>query len=420
MELNRRVDELEAEFKVVKNEVQAVLLDIRERVLSHYDNPFQVIEASAPAASRGGGESVMGAIGAGESEKKSVETADAGSKSEGEKKMEDDVNSKLKALADELEAQKKANLPGQGQQPTMPGVPDSPFGMPGQQPGFGPEQPGQGMMPGQQFAPQGMPGVMQAGGPAPMGLPQQQAPGAPLPGPRAGAGREPAGRGAADRGSPPAARPGRRPPGEREGPRAGRDEGRRDLRRKGKEDEEREEDREDTRDEAKKDPRRASRGEGREDGRKDARREAGEEADKDRHPPREADRVRADGPSVEPAGAPPLQQAQVEPVQQINLMTLIGLVRWVERSVKKIGKERVEAIVEIYRTAGYLPSSCKDIIPQVIRLADDERPEGAVTMGDSISVLLQLDSLLGGKFRTEAAVLATLFDEEGGYPWTKQ
>ena len=105
---------------------------------------------------------------------------------------------------------------------------------------------------------------------------------------------------------------------------------------------------------------------------------------------------------------------------QVNLMTLIGLVRWVEKSIKKVGKERVQAVVEIYRTAGYLPASCKDIIPQVIRLAEDEKPDGAITMGDSINVLLQLDSLLGGKFKTESAVLSTLFDEDGGYPWTKQ
>ncbi len=112
--------------------------------------------------------------------------------------------------------------------------------------------------------------------------------------------------------------------------------------------------------------------------------------------------------------------ADATPSPQLNLMTLIGLVRWVEKSIKKIGKERTEAIVEIYRTAGYLPSNCKEIIPQIVRLADDEKPEGSITMGDSISVLLQLDSLLGGKFRTESAVLSTLFGDDGGYPWTKQ
>jgi len=101
-------------------------------------------------------------------------------------------------------------------------------------------------------------------------------------------------------------------------------------------------------------------------------------------------------------------------------MTLVGLVRWVEKSIRKIGKERVEAIVEIYRTAGYLPSNYSDTIPQIVKLAEDEKPEEPVTMGDSISVLLQLDSLLGGKFKTESAVLATLFGEEEGYPWTKQ
>ncbi len=115
-----------------------------------------------------------------------------------------------------------------------------------------------------------------------------------------------------------------------------------------------------------------------------------------------------------------IEEAAPQASQQVNLMTLVGLVRWVEKSIKKIGKERVEAIVEIYRTAGYLPSSYNDTIPQIIRLAEDEKPEGPVSMGDSINVLLQLDNLLGGKFKAESAVLATLFGEEGGYPWTKQ
>ena len=101
-------------------------------------------------------------------------------------------------------------------------------------------------------------------------------------------------------------------------------------------------------------------------------------------------------------------------------MTLVGLVRWVERSIKAIGKEKVEAIVEIYRTAGYLPTSYSEVIPQVVRLSDDVQAGNAVTMGDSINVLLQLDSLLGGKFKTESAILSTLFDDDGGYPWTKQ
>ena len=114
------------------------------------------------------------------------------------------------------------------------------------------------------------------------------------------------------------------------------------------------------------------------------------------------------------------EEESAEDQNEVNLMTLIGLVRWVEKSIKKIGKEKVEAIVEIYRTAGYLPSSYKDTIPQIILLADDEKPEGSVSMGDSISVLLQLDGLLGGKFKTESAVLSTLFGDDGDYPWTKQ
>ena len=78
--------------------------------------------------------------------------------------------------------------------------------------------------------------------------------------------------------------------------------------------------------------------------------------------------------------------------------------------------------MELYETAGYFPAGYyKEIIPQITRLAGDDakEPDGEVTMGDSISVLLQLDSLLGEKFKTESAVLSTLFDGNGGFPWTK-
>lgn len=105
---------------------------------------------------------------------------------------------------------------------------------------------------------------------------------------------------------------------------------------------------------------------------------------------------------------------------KLNLLTLAGLARWAERSVGKIGKERVESIVEIYGTAGnYFPESYKETITHIISLTDGENTNGPVAIWDSISVLLQLDSLLEGNFKNEAAALSTLFDDGGGYPWTK-
>ncbi|MBM3131904.1 MAG: hypothetical protein FJZ95_02575 [Chloroflexi bacterium] len=383
MELSRRIDELEAELKIVKNEVQTVLLDIRERVLSHYDNPFQVIETAPPK--KAGEDAVVGAAAPVMSEPP-VEKRSAES-SEGAKKMEETVGpNQLKALADQLESQKQAfeqyKREALSAQPPTPLTSQAPFApaaqaMPGigsmpmsgapwpAMPVFPMAQPMQGMA--QQ--PIQLPPVVQGAQP-----PQQhhhfQA-GHPKTKPPMGRGGEgtptppPEGRGPAP--GQQGARPGlRRAPGEKEGtagmekPGLARQAHPADLRRS------------------------------------------------------EVKMEQREKPEKKDEKAPAAEETQV------NLMTLIGLVRWVEKSIKKVGKERVQAIVEIYRTAGYLPASCKDIIPQVIRLAEDEKPDGAITMGDSINVLLQLDSLLGGKFKTESAVLSTLFDEDGGYPWTKQ
>jgi hypothetical protein len=49
MELNNKVAKLEDELKVLKNEVQAVLLDLRENYLTH-ENPFSYTSSAASPA----------------------------------------------------------------------------------------------------------------------------------------------------------------------------------------------------------------------------------------------------------------------------------------------------------------------------------------------------------------------------------
>lgn len=386
MELSRRVDELEAELKIVKNEVQTVLLDIRERILSHYENPFQVIEAAAPK--KAGDATVAGAAAPVPAEAPPAPAEKKGPEpGEGAKKMQEAIGpNEFKALSDQLETQKQAfeqhkreSLNAQPAAPAVPpySIPQTMAGFPPQAvPPMGPGMWGAGGLPNMAASLPPTPEPAQAP-PAAYTMPSPSQPmqhhhfqGArPATGPR---GKPPEGRGEIE-------------PGGTRGPAPGQQ------------------------------------------GPRPLRRETGEKGEKEgpttggpgfgRRFPLERRGTGEGKPETAAKGEKKEEKATED--TQVNLMTLIGIVRWVEKSIKKVGKERVEAIVEIYRTAGYLPASCKDIIPQVIRLAEDEKPEGVVSMGDSISVLLQLDSLLGGKFKTESAVLSTLFDENGGYPWTK-
>lgn len=411
-ELNQRVDELEGEFKIVKNEIQSVLLDIRERVLSYHDNPFQTVQVKAPGAQKESDDSGTVTVGGSGSGPGAVS-------SEGARKMEEQ-SGELKALMDQLERERNAlneqkqaavaaqeaakavqatqsAIPAEAvagppptaqpmQQPMQPPMQQQPIQPPMQLPMQQSMQ--QPMMQPPMQQPMQMPPMMPAF--PPMVMPAAQAGqgtsgtqqhththhGTPGPGPAPSKRYEAPGReeGFVPRG-PLASGPGSRPvrvSDDREGRKE--DEGRRPSAR---------------------------------------RMPSGS--------PRALERWAEERSRDETSSKSERNDAVAEQkIPEVNLMTLVGLVRWVEKSVNEIGKGKVEAIVEIYRTAGYLPSSYNNVIPQIIRLSEEVPIGKPVTMGDSIKVLLQLDSLLGGKFKTESAVLATLFGEDGGYPWTKQ
>ncbi len=417
MELSQRVDELEAELKIVKNEVQAVLLDIRERILSYYDNPFQIIEAKSGGSKGDVDASIIGGGGS-DGGKTDASPAAPQAQAPSQAPLEptrpaaavEAESGQMKALMDQMERERKAleqekELLNQERQLAQTVSAQQSLGA---QPGMG--IPGQGMpMQGMAQPMQQTPMMMQPPMQAPMGqMPMGQMPIQPGMGPimaqpmqgglptqggmpvqhqhthNRGGAESPEGDGYSERrGYPDYQETGNY----REGGTNRRSSGAQGSRKPGRELEER-----------------GSTGSRRSD-KFDRRKSSGARwSEKDREKQEETS---------------PEEESTAQETSQVNLMVLVGLVRWVEKSIRKIGKDRVEAIIEIYRTAGYLPAGYNDTIPQVIRLAEDEKPEEPVSMGDSINVLLQLDNLLGGKFKAESAVLATLFGEEGGYPWTK-
>ena len=104
---------------------------------------------------------------------------------------------------------------------------------------------------------------------------------------------------------------------------------------------------------------------------------------------------------------------------ELDLAMVIRLARWAEESVKKVGKEKVERLLEIYQGTKYLSQRAREIILGLVHLVDEEKPEGQVTIRSCIGMLLQLDSILGGNYRKEQALLSLLLDNEEGELWTK-
>jgi hypothetical protein len=103
----------------------------------------------------------------------------------------------------------------------------------------------------------------------------------------------------------------------------------------------------------------------------------------------------------------------------MDLTTIAELARWTESSIRRVGKERVKAIVDIYQMMGYLPLNLKELLLQLIRLAEEEGLQEQVKMRDFLPILIQLDTLLGQNLKTESAVLSLLFEGEENFSWKR-
>ncbi len=110
----------------------------------------------------------------------------------------------------------------------------------------------------------------------------------------------------------------------------------------------------------------------------------------------------------------PLRPVQADEPRNgtLDLTSIAGLARWADSAINRIGRRRIEAIVEIYRMTGHLSPGLDEVLLQLTQLADAEEPEGRITMRECIVVLVQLESLLGRGGRSETALLSLLLDEK--------
>ena len=103
--------------------------------------------------------------------------------------------------------------------------------------------------------------------------------------------------------------------------------------------------------------------------------------------------------------------------KKIDLSLVLMLARWAEEGIKRIGKKKVEGILEIYELAGHLPPDLKEILLKLIHLSDTEEPQDKVTIKDLLAVLLQLDALVGKNQRVDLKLLSLLLG--GEELWTR-
>ena len=99
--------------------------------------------------------------------------------------------------------------------------------------------------------------------------------------------------------------------------------------------------------------------------------------------------------------------------RRIDLATLATLGNWADRSARRIGRERVEAILDVYQVTGYLPQNLKEVLLRLLALDNAPVNEEEISLRDCITVLLELNGIVIGHSRTEAAMLSLLVNANG-------
>ncbi len=137
------------------------------------------------------------------------------------------------------------------------------------------------------------------------------------------------------------------------------------------------------------------------------------EPDPEDEPPPRVEKPGADE-RVRPSGTPgePVEEPPPPPRHRMSLVTIAGLNQWVDQTTAKMGKERVEALVEVCYTMGRLSPSLRETLIRLVQLSQVKSCPLPVTAKDYLAVLVQLENLLGRSTQSETALLSFL--EEGG------
>jgi hypothetical protein len=77
----------------------------------------------------------------------------------------------------------------------------------------------------------------------------------------------------------------------------------------------------------------------------------------------------------------------------LDLMTIAGLAQWCDRALKKIGKENLETLVQVSELTGRVNKETKDILMAILPLFDSNKDE-VISAKEIVSLLAQLDGLL--------------------------
>ncbi len=110
---------------------------------------------------------------------------------------------------------------------------------------------------------------------------------------------------------------------------------------------------------------------------------------------------------------PKAHLATTEPVASgpvLSPITVSAMVRWAEKSVKRLGRPRTETIVDVAEMMGLLCPQLKQLIGKLVSNEPDSAG-GDASGRDYLDSLLEITSLLGRDNSAETALLSVLISE---------
>ena len=78
----------------------------------------------------------------------------------------------------------------------------------------------------------------------------------------------------------------------------------------------------------------------------------------------------------------------------LDLNTIAMLAHWASNGVQKIGRERMEVVVDMYNMTGNLSSKARDTILKLVRFSEEEEPEEYIPISACIPLMMQLNTIL--------------------------
>jgi len=104
---------------------------------------------------------------------------------------------------------------------------------------------------------------------------------------------------------------------------------------------------------------------------------------------------------------------------RLDMAVIAGLTEWVDKTIQRIGKQRTAAIIEGLHCIGRLPGGMNDFLVRFVHLSPDSEPERQLKARDYLTVLSQLEGLLGQSGKPDLSLLSILNSDEAS-EWTRQ